>query len=122
VIEAPAGTPARVVLESGRSRTIVETCVVEVVPPGAGRPARVRFTMRLCTEAGEPFGSGLMPSTAAPGRYERMPGDFVNEEAAGAPFHRSFSCPGGTGWEVEGIADALEGGGARFTLRGLFLH
>ena len=117
-LDAEAGTPVRGPMESQGKRTLVEVCVTEVAAAGPQRPALVRFTMRLCSEDGATNGKELRVSKRPGWNYDALPEGWSSDEVSGVPFHRYFSCEGGTAWEIDAIADELEGGGARFTVRG----
>ena len=116
-LETEPGRPSRGRVDSGGQSTLVEVRAVEVAPPSEDHPGLVRFAMRLCAEDGTTNGRDLRPSRRPERRYDALPEGWTDAAVGGVPFHRYYSCEGGTAWEVDGIADVLEGGRVRFTLR-----
>lgn len=117
-LETDADRPSRGRMVSGTRSTFVEVRAVEVAPAAKGHPGLVRFALRLCSEDGTTSGRDLRSSRRPEGRYYAPPEGWTDSAVGGEPFHRYFACEGGTAWEVDGIADVLDGERVRFTLRG----
>jgi hypothetical protein len=120
-VETDGDRPARGRMESYEHSTFVEVRAVEVAPATKSHPGLLRFAMRLCEEDGTTHGTDLRSSRRPEGRYYAAPEGWTDCAVAGEPFHRYYSCPGGTAWEVDGIADVLDGGRVRFHLLGKWI-
>ena len=120
-LETDGDRPARGRMESYERSTFVEVRAVEVAPVSKSHPGLVRFSMRLCAEDGTTSGKDLRASRRPADRYYAPPEGWTDGVVGGEPFHRYYACPGGTAWEVDGIADVLDGGRVRFHLRGKWI-
>ncbi len=114
-LEAEVGGTVRGRFDSSRYWTIVEVCLKEIVAAEAGQPVRVRYMMRLSTEDGR---TEAVAKRAKNNRWETLYTDSIFEVESGGSFHVFFSCPYGTGWEIDTTADVLDGGRVRFTVGG----
>ena len=117
-LDAEAERPVRGRMESQGKSSFVEVCVKEVAAAGTERPALVRFTMRLCSEDGTTNATELRPSERPGWNYDALPRGWSSDAVGGVPFHRFFEWPMGTGWDVDALAEVLEGGTVRFTVLG----
>lgn len=120
-LETEGDRPIRGRMVYGDQSTFVEVSAVEVASPSVDHPGLVRFAMRLCSEDGTTRARDLRPSRRPGRRYDALPEGWTSDAEGGVPFQRYYSCEGGTAWEVNGIADVLDGRRVRFTLRGRWI-
>jgi|RhiMethySRZTD1v2_1073278.scaffolds.fasta_scaffold215509_2 hypothetical protein len=115
-LEAEAGRTVRARFDATGMWTFVEVHVVEVAAAEAGKPARVRYSLRLSTEDGRTEGVAQRWSKET-GWIIIAPED-VREVESGRSHHHFFACPYGTGWEIDATPEVIEGGRVRITVGG----
>lgn len=119
VLEAALDTPVRGLLRtSGGARTYIEFRAKEILTAASPEgPARVRYTLRFCTEDGE--STTEMRFVTAPDAVGDEPVVTpIDEVSAGEPFQRTFVSGDGARWTLHATVEVTEARSVRFTLRG----